>query len=242
MVWPALLPPWKRITSSARSASRSVTFPFPSSPHWAPTITIPGMLAGVYEGVWRAGRASGGAQLHAAVGAEERQGGATHLDEPRDRARGDLLLELLVVEVGDDDDRPLVLVARVDDGVQLLEHPLVAALGADVVDVQEVHRREALQQAGVGAGRVVVVGAADVGEQGGQRVDAHGAPGCQRGLGDQHGQRGLAGAHVPEQPQAPPLVEALGDAVGEATDLADDGRVHVRRDRWALEGDVAVAA
>src|SRR5215211_3740276 len=28
---------------SARSASRSVSFPLPSSPHWAPTITIPGI-------------------------------------------------------------------------------------------------------------------------------------------------------------------------------------------------------
>ena len=40
MVWPALLPPWKRITASARSASRSTTLPLPSSPHWAPTITV----------------------------------------------------------------------------------------------------------------------------------------------------------------------------------------------------------
>ena len=45
IVWPALLPPWKRITRSACSASRSTTFPFPSSPHWAPTITSPGMSA-----------------------------------------------------------------------------------------------------------------------------------------------------------------------------------------------------
>src|SRR6476620_9188021 len=43
IVWPALLPPWKRTTASARSASRSVTFPFPSSPHWAPMTTSPGM-------------------------------------------------------------------------------------------------------------------------------------------------------------------------------------------------------
>ncbi len=42
IVWPALLPPWKRTTASARSASRSVIFPFPSSPHWAPTMTMPG--------------------------------------------------------------------------------------------------------------------------------------------------------------------------------------------------------
>src|SRR4249919_1101011 len=42
IVWPALLPPWKRTITSARSASRSVTLPLPSSPHWAPTMTVPG--------------------------------------------------------------------------------------------------------------------------------------------------------------------------------------------------------
>src|SRR5262249_34575607 len=43
IVWPALLPPWKRTTASARSASMAVTFPFPPSPRWAPTTTIPGI-------------------------------------------------------------------------------------------------------------------------------------------------------------------------------------------------------
>ena len=43
IVWPALLPPWKRTTASPCSASRSVILPLPSSPHWAPTMTIPGM-------------------------------------------------------------------------------------------------------------------------------------------------------------------------------------------------------
>ena len=47
MVWPALLPPWKRTTMSAFSARRSTTLPLPSSPHWAPTMTIPGMRSGV---------------------------------------------------------------------------------------------------------------------------------------------------------------------------------------------------
>ena len=50
IVWPALFPPWKRTTASARSASRSVTFPLPSSPHWAPMITSPGMRSSVYVG------------------------------------------------------------------------------------------------------------------------------------------------------------------------------------------------
>src|SRR3954469_20020337 len=43
IVWPALLPPWKRTTTSACSARRSMTLPLPSSPHWAPTITVPGI-------------------------------------------------------------------------------------------------------------------------------------------------------------------------------------------------------
>src|ERR1700730_13132411 len=36
-VWPALLPPWLRIAMSARSASRSMILPLPSSPHIPPT-------------------------------------------------------------------------------------------------------------------------------------------------------------------------------------------------------------
>src|SRR4051812_47459816 len=36
-VWPALLPPWVRTTMSACSVRTSMIFPFPSSPHWAPT-------------------------------------------------------------------------------------------------------------------------------------------------------------------------------------------------------------
>src|SRR4051812_27156571 len=38
-VWPALAPPWKRTTTSAHEVKRSTIFPFPSSPHCAPTIT-----------------------------------------------------------------------------------------------------------------------------------------------------------------------------------------------------------
>src|SRR5690348_5388636 len=36
-VWPALWPPWKRTTTSARCDSQSTILPLPSSPHWAPT-------------------------------------------------------------------------------------------------------------------------------------------------------------------------------------------------------------
>src|SRR5659263_53197 len=49
IVCPALLPPWKRATTSAFSASRSVILPLPSSPHWAPTTTVPGTLPSVQD-------------------------------------------------------------------------------------------------------------------------------------------------------------------------------------------------
>src|SRR2546422_5138194 len=42
-VWPALLPPWKRTTTSALAARRSTTFPFPSSPHCVPMMTVAGI-------------------------------------------------------------------------------------------------------------------------------------------------------------------------------------------------------
>src|SRR5690606_28283592 len=38
-VWPALWPPWKRTTTSARSLSQSTILPLPSSPHCEPTTT-----------------------------------------------------------------------------------------------------------------------------------------------------------------------------------------------------------
>src|ERR1700754_718611 len=45
MVWPALLPPWKRTTMSARFDSQSMILPLPSSPHWAPiTVTFAMLL------------------------------------------------------------------------------------------------------------------------------------------------------------------------------------------------------
>src|SRR5262245_11709965 len=46
-VCPALCPPWKRTTISARSDSQSTILPLPSSPHWAPittTFAMPGSL------------------------------------------------------------------------------------------------------------------------------------------------------------------------------------------------------
>src|SRR3712207_1583949 len=92
IVWPALLPPWKRMTASARSASRSTTLPLPSSPHWAPTTTMPGIAPPSVRSA--RGTQVGLGQGLAQVGPEERQRVAAHLDQPRHRARPDLLGEL----------------------------------------------------------------------------------------------------------------------------------------------------
>src|SRR3954447_2270011 len=147
IVWPALLPPWKRTTASACSASRSVIFPLPSSPHWAPTMTIPGT-----------GRSLGRAAPDdlTVVGAHDRDDLA-HLLEPRHGALGDLLDELAAVEVRRDHHRLLRLVAGVDHRVELLDHPRGGLLGPQVVDVQQVHAREPVEQLDVRAVAGVVV-------------------------------------------------------------------------------------
>src|SRR4051794_18042728 len=130
IVWPALLPPWKRTTTSACSASRSMTLPLPSSPHWAPTTTVPG-IAVQSVGAWglrhvpaqgalrRVGCLVGHAEgLAAQVGADDRQDGA-HLLQARDRPQAHLVGQLGgVVEVRRQHDRLLLLVARVDDRVE----------------------------------------------------------------------------------------------------------------------------
>src|SRR5919201_1942110 len=100
IVWPALLPPWKRITSSACSASRSTTFPFPSSPHWAPTITSPAIAsASVGSRYWKAlcarpaepaACALRALRRHAEVRAHDRDRVVADLDQARDGARSDL--------------------------------------------------------------------------------------------------------------------------------------------------------
>src|ERR1044072_7064115 len=91
MVCLALLPPWKRITRSACSASRSTTFPFPSSPHWAPTITRPGM-AKASVGVGAAGRVRA-PRRHAEVLAPHRDRLTAARREARADPRSDLPAE-----------------------------------------------------------------------------------------------------------------------------------------------------
>src|SRR5271163_2100242 len=96
IVWPALLPPWKRTTASPRSASRSVILPLPSSPHWAPTTTIPGIAAQCMSrsGSDR-GHADVGAEVLTVIGTEQGKRITAHLDEARHGAGPDLLGEVL---------------------------------------------------------------------------------------------------------------------------------------------------
>src|SRR6188472_4209736 len=217
IVWPALLPPWKRTIASARSASRSVTLPLPSSPHWAPTITSPG-IAGA---LCRFGRL--GDLAVAAIAAKKRHLVAD-LAQSGDRPAADLVLQLLVGKVGRDQDRALRLIALVDQRVELLEHPVAALLGTEVVDMEQVNRGQPLEESEVGvAAGLGVVGATDASEQLRQRVDRDRAAGLQRRLGDQHRQRRLAGARVAEEPEAAPGVEASVEIIDVGAHFLDRG-------------------
>src|SRR3954447_3064508 len=230
MVWPALLPPWKRTTTSAFSASRSVILPLPSSPHWAPTMTIDGMAVASLSREL----------LHAAIAPHDRDEIA-HLVQAGNGPRADLVAQLVDIDqVRRDDHRALLLPALVDDRVELLEDPVRALLGAEVVDVQQVHPDQPLEQLHVRRLGTVLVGLLDVREQARQRVDRDGAAGLQRGLRHQHRERGLAGADVAEEPEAFAVVEVGAQVAHVAANLADERRVHVG-DRVAVEAHPAEA-
>ena len=149
--------------------------------------------------------------------------------------------QLVGHQVGGRHDRALGLVAGVDDRVELLEHPVGAVLGAEVVDVQQVDRGqpiEEVEQAAVGLHRL-----AQQVQQPRQRVDRDRAPGVERRLGDEHRERRLAGADVALDPQAAPGVDVRLDRLHVAAhgaNLIRSGPGHVA-DRRSLEGDAAVA-
>jgi hypothetical protein len=101
-------------------------------------------------------------------------------------------------------------------------------------------RRDARQLEVVVAG-VVVVGLADLGEELGHGVDRDRPLRSQRVLGDEHGERRLAGSARALEPEALAVIEALVDRTAVALDGADDRRVHVL-DGVAVEADVEEAA
>ena len=179
----------------------------------------------------------------ALVGALQQQRVAAHLDEPRDRALADLLAAAragsrFVVSTT----ARLVLVARVDDRVELLEHPRRALLGADVVDVQQVDGGQAVQQRGEAGLRVVVERLAQQAEQPRQRVDRdrvalRPAPRSRSSIAS-------VVLPVPTSPsnQMPRRRRGCSSScVDVAADLAHDRRLD-QRHRRAVEADALVAA
>src|SRR5215218_3877502 len=265
IVWPALLPPWKRMTRSALSASRSVILPLPSSPHWAPMMTMPAISACSLRGPARALRArlavlglrrGAAGELRARLVVdhaplilpEHRLGIAADLVQAAHGALADLVAQRLVPlerhEVRGQEDRAALLVARVDDRVELLEHPGRRLLGADVVDVEEVDGGQAVDQPVERVLGVVLVRVAQQPEQPREGVDRDGAVGRHRRLGDQHRERRLAGADVAREPQPAALAELLADRADILAHLAHDVRVRPldREERLPLERHLAVPA
>ena len=144
----------------------------------------------------------------AVVDAAQRQRVAAHLDEPRHGAPPDLLAQLRLVEVRGDHHRAPVLVARVDDRVELLEHPRRALLGPDVVDVQQVDRAQAVEQdAERGLGRRRRTSRA-AGPAAAAASRSRPCGPVQRLCGDQHRQRRLAGPDVAAEPDPAALRRA----------------------------------
>src|SRR3954447_19338701 len=110
------------MTTSARSAMRSVTLPFPSSPHWAPTTTSPG-ISECLVGGWDVGVAVHRTWVERSVPAAP-YGRASHGRTASHGARAGELA--LAVHVGE------LRVARQECEHDLADGP-VAVLGDDDV-------------------------------------------------------------------------------------------------------------
>src|SRR3954471_8946037 len=174
IVWPALLPPWKRTTTSACSARRSMTLPLPSSPHWAPTITVPGISSesvGGAEGLRRALQAQ-----EPRVLALEREGHVTQAavavlgDDEVGLARAVGVLVVVLVAVDEHDEVGVLLdlagLAQVGEHRALVGARLDAARQLRQRDDGDLElAREDLQAAGDLADRLHAVVGARVGAQ-----------------------------------------------------------------------------
>src|SRR3954454_15322508 len=135
-VCPAFEPPWYRATISNCSASRSTTLPLPSSPHWAPTITVPdtsGLPAGEVgeQGVLLPER-----ELDGVGGA----GAVLRDDQLRDALVRLRVLDVVLVAIDEHDDVGVLLDGVVDDHVvrdevvKLVDGQVVDELGAGRFD------------------------------------------------------------------------------------------------------------
>ena len=100
--------------------------------------------------------------------------------------------------------------------------------------MQQVHAAEPLEELHVGALRGRLVGLLDVGQEARHRVDRDRMTRAQRGVGDQHRQRGLAGADVAVEPEAAAVVEIAVDVADVVAFLASDAA------RWITGASIPV--
>src|SRR5215211_6768902 len=164
-----------------------------------------------------------------------------HLQYPRAGAVSDVVAERLrVAHVGGHEQRAAVLVAPVDDGVELLQAPLVLLGHGEVLEHEEVHAAEQLEQAEVGVLRALLVGRADASEQLGAGEDGERAALAEHLLRHAPRQAGLPTADLAEEVEAAPAPQVVLEATAVLAHLAHDPLVEVR-DRPALEVDLEVA-
>src|SRR4051812_45271460 len=114
---------------SACSASRSVTFPLPSSPHWAPTTILTLISAESRSerpqtaegrpGCCESGESRARGVVALAQVLAEHRDLVRHLRQARDDPLADLLLQLVPIEVRRHEYRFLRLVALVHQAVEL---------------------------------------------------------------------------------------------------------------------------
>src|SRR3954447_826245 len=113
---------------SNRSASRSTSFPLPSSPHWAPTMTVPGTSGLPASEVGEQGVLLAERELHGVGGA----GAVLGDDQLRDALVGLGVLDVVLVAVDEHDDVGVLLDGVVDDHV--VRDEVVRTVDGDVVD------------------------------------------------------------------------------------------------------------
>ena len=143
IVWPALLPPWKRTTIGGALGEQvddlalALVAPLGPDDHDAR-----------HQPSDYAERAPARAGLRQRSGGPRRRAAASRTSRPAARpcARRSAPRAAVDLEVGGDEHRAVGRVALVDDRVELLEHPVGALLGAEVVDVQQVDRGQAARR------------------------------------------------------------------------------------------------
>src|SRR4051794_8629100 len=154
---------------------------------------------------------------------EHRDGVAAHLHQPRVGALAYEVREVRrLLHVGGEDDRAALLVAVVHHAVEGLEHPVVRGDRGEVLEVQQVDADHPPQEIVLVARIGVLLRGVDVRHQLRRRVDRDRAAAAHRLDRESHGQRRLAGAGRPHEPQPLAGVELLLDLPVELAQVAAD--------------------